>query len=64
MSENHKKVCRTLNYFEPLLVFVSSVSLCVSISAVASLVVLVVGIATSAVGIKICLINAGIKKNK
>ena len=35
MSEKHKKVCRTLNYFDPFLVFVFAVSEYVSISAFA-----------------------------
>ena len=64
MSEKHKKVCRALNYFEHFLVFVSELSGCVSISAFASLVGFPVGIASSAVGLKICAITAGIKKFK
>ena len=61
MSEKHKKVCRSLNYFENFLVSVSAVSGCVSISA---LVGVFVGIANFAVGLKICVITAGIKKYK
>ena len=64
MSENQKKVCRALNYFEVFLVFVSAVSGCVSISKFPSLVDTHIGIASSARGIKICAINAGIKKYK
>ena len=64
MSEKHKKVCRALNYFEHFLVFVSELSDCVSISAFASLVGFPVGIASSAVGLKICAITVGIKKFK
>ena len=64
MSEKHKKVYRALNYFEHFLVFVSAVNGCVSISAVASLVGVPVGITSSAVRIKICAITAGIKDYK
>ena len=38
MSKKHKKVCRPLNYFEHSLVFVSAVTRCDSLSAVASIV--------------------------
>ena len=62
MSENHKKVCRALSYFEHFIVFTSAVSGCVSMSASASLVAVPVGIASSAVELKICAIDAGIKK--
>ena len=62
MSEKHKKVCKTLNCFEYFLIFVSAVSACVSISAFVSLVAVPVGITSSAVGIKICAIIAGIRK--
>ena len=64
MSEKHKKVCKTLNCFEHFLIFVSAVSGCVSFSAFASLVIVPVGITSSAVGLKICAIFAGIKKYK
>ena len=37
MSEKHKKVCRVLNYFEHFLIFVSAISVCVSIFAFAAL---------------------------
>ena len=54
-----------LNYFEHFLVFVSAVSGCVSISAFASLVgVPKAIIVSSAVGLKIYVIAARIKKYK
>ena len=53
MSKKHKKVRRALNYFDHFLVFVSAVRNCVSTSAFASLVDVPVGIASSAVGLKI-----------
>ena len=46
MSEKHKKACRSLNYFKHFLVFVSAVSGCVSVSAMASLVGVTLGIAS------------------
>ena len=50
-----------INYVENLLILVSAITGCVSISAFASLVLVPVGIAISAVGIKICTITSGIK---
>ena len=47
-----------------MLVLVSTITGCVSISAFASLVAIPVGITSSAVGIKICAIIEGIKKYK
>ena len=59
MSKKHKKV---LNYIEQLLILVSTVSGYVSISAFASLVSIFIGIMSSAIGLKICVITAAIKK--
>ena len=64
MSERYKKTCKYLNYAENLLVLVSTVTGYISISAFASLVCVPVGITSSAVGLKICAITAGIKKYK
>ena len=52
MSENRKKVSRVLNYIEHLLIFVSTVTGCFSISAFASLVGIPVGITSSVIGWK------------
>ena len=54
---------KVLNYFEHFLVFVSAVSGSVLISVFSSLVGVPVGIASSAVGFKTCLVTAGIKKS-
>ena len=62
MSEKYKKTCKYLNYVEHLLILVSTVTGCVSISAFTSLVCVPVGITSSSVGIKICTITAGIKE--
>ena len=43
---------------------ISSVTGCVSISAFVSLVSILIGITSSAIGLKICIITAGIKKYK
>ena len=56
MSKKHKKVCKTLNYIEHL---ASTITRCVSISSFAS-----IKITSSAIGLKICAITAGIKKYK
>ena len=62
MSEKHKKVCRDLNYVERLLTLISTITVCVSIYAFASLVVIPIGITSSAIRLKISLITAGIRK--
>ena len=62
MSEKYKKTCKYLNYVEHLLILVSTVIGCISISAFASLVCVPVGITSSAVEIKVFVITAGIKK--
>ena len=64
MSEKYKKTFKYLNYVEHMLILVSTVTGCVSISAFASLVCVPVSIMSFAVGIKICAIIAGIKKYK
>ena len=61
MSKKHKKVCRVLNYIDYLLIVISTITGCVSISAFASLVGISIGITSSATGLKICAISAGIK---
>ena len=62
MSKKHKKIYTTLSYIEHLLISASAVTGCVSNSAFASLVGISVGTASSAVGLKICAITAGVKK--
>ena len=64
MSKKQKKFCTDLNYIEHLLILASTVTGCVSISSFALLVGIPVGIASSAVELKICAITAGIKKYK
>ena len=62
MSEKRKKVYRVINYFEHCLIFVSAVSSCVSISELVLLAGVPVGIASSAVRLKICALTIEVKK--
>ena len=64
MSKKHKKVCMTLNYIEHFLILASTAIGYTSISAFASLVGIPIGITSSAIGLKICTISAGIKTIK
>ena len=64
MSEKHKRTSKYLNYVEHLLILASTVPDCVSIFPFASLVCVPVGITSSAVGLKICAITAGIIRYK
>ena len=54
-----KKLCRNLNYFEHSFLFIFAVTACLSISDIASLVGILVGTASSALGFKMCEITAG-----
>ena len=60
MSKKHKKVCKALNYNEHFLILVSSITGCFSMSAFASLIGIPIGIASSAIVLKICAITARI----
>ena len=60
----YKKICPTLRYSGNLLISTATITWRVSVSAFDSLIGIPVGIASSAVGIKICAITAGIKKCK
>ena len=64
MRKKYKKTCKYLKYVENLLALASTVTNCVSISAFASLFDIALGITSSAVGINICAITAGIEKCK
>ena len=54
MRKKHKNFCRVLNYIEHVLILVSAVTGCISISALASLVGIPVGSASFPVGLIIC----------
>ena len=64
MSKKHGRVCTTLNYIEHFLILVSTITGCISTSSFASLLGIPIGITSSAIGLKICAITAGIKKYK
>ena len=62
MFKKQKKVYTVLNYIEHLLILVCTITACVSISSFASLVGIPLGIASFAVGLKICVMTAAIKQ--
>ena len=64
MSMKLTKVCRTFNCIELLLTLISTVTRCASISTFVSQAGILIGIMSSATGLKICVITAGIKKYK
>ena len=64
MSKKNKKVCTMLNYMEHFLNLTSALTGCISISALASLLGIPIGIISSAIGLKNFAITAGIKKYK
>ena len=53
-----------MNYIDHSIIVISTITECVFIVALASLVAYLVGITSSAIGIKICVIIAGIKRYK
>ena len=61
MSKKHKKACTTLNYIERFFILTSTITGCFSISALSSLVDVPIGIASFAIGLKICAITTGIR---
>ena len=64
MIKKHKKVCRVLNYIDHLLIVISTITGCVSISAFAFLVGIPIEITNCAIGLNNCGKIAGIKKYK
>ena len=64
MSKKHKKGCTTLNYIEQFLILTSTITRFISISPFSSLIVVPIRITSSAIGLKICAIAAGIKTYK
>ena len=62
IGTKHKKVCTTLNYLEHSLLLASTTIGCISTSTFPSLIDISIGITSSAIGLKICAIAAGIKK--
>ena len=64
ISKKHKKVCTTLKYIENFLILVSTITGCISIYAFVSLICIPIGITSYRIGLKICVMTAGIKKHK
>ena len=64
MSKKLQKFCVTLNHIAYFLILSSTITGCISISAFASLVGIPIGIASSAIGLKICAITEAIKNYK
>ena len=62
MTRKHKKVCTTLNYVENSLISVYTITECISLSAFTSLIGIPIGIASSAIRLKIGAITVGMKK--
>ena len=57
MSEEHKKVYKVLNHIENLLIWVSARTGCVSICFFSLIIDINIGIASPAVGLKLCIIS-------
>ena len=64
MSKKHKKICKVLNYIDHSLIVISTITGYVSFSVFLSLVGIPKGIASSIIGLKTCVITAGIKNHK
>ena len=61
MRRKHKEVCTSLNCIKHFLILDSTIINCISISAFDSLIGIPIGITSSAIGLKIWAIDAGIK---
>ena len=64
ISKKHRMISAILNYTERFLILVYMITGCVLISVFASLVSFPIGITSSAIGLKVCAMTAGIKKRK
>ena len=62
ISKKHRNFCMTLNCTEYFLILSSTITGCISISSFSSLVGILMGITSSAIRLKICVISVGIKK--
>ena len=60
MSQINKNVYRVSNYIDHSLIAISTITGCVSISTFASLVCIPIRITSFAIGLKNCVITAGI----
>ena len=64
MSKKHKTLCTTLNHMEHFIILSSIITGCVSMPSFASLVGISIGITSSAIGLKVFPITAGVTKYK
>ena len=64
MSTKPKNICTTLNYIEHFLILTSTISECISVSAFVFLLGILIGITSSAIGLKTYALTAGIKNDK
>ena len=64
MSKKHKNIWRVLSYIEHSLIAISAITGCVSISDFVSLIEIILGITSSTIGSKICVITTAIKNCK
>ena len=64
MSKKHQKIYTTLNYIEYFFILATTITGSVFIVAVAPLIGIPIGITSSEIGLNICTITAGIKKDK
>ena len=60
MSSKHKKIYTTLNYIEHVFILASTITECILISAWASLLGILIGITSAAIGLQIWTIAARI----
>ena len=60
ISIKHKRVHKTINYIEHVLILAFTDIRCISISTFSSLIGIPIGITRSPIGLKICAIAAGI----
>ena len=64
ISKMNKNVCTNLNFIEHFLILATTITGCISISTLASLVGIPIRITTSEAGLKACAITAGIRNYK
>ena len=62
MSKKLKKICGVSNYIEDSLIAIFAITGCVSVSAFASFFGIPIGITSSAIGLKVCIMTVEIKK--
>ena len=63
IQEINWNIRKILNYIEHLLIAISTITGCVSISAFTSVVGIPIAVTSSAIGLKICVITAVIKNS-